>query len=188
VPSSVPLNYPSSRPDRGEAAQPISAGGIALPVARTWAWYLGCAAANARTTVISPRFSTPLLIWQFAFNWAQAASGQGGLSFFYSGDDAGGQTQGPIANKPPGTPILEPVSFRSSATSESDNVPEHFSMITEGGTVTLPAVVNMKKLVNVSGGVHLKVSLATNAALDTRVRGYVVVFEAASEEELLNFL
>lgn len=181
--------YPSSRPDRAEASQPVTAVGgasVSLPRSRVWGFLIGCTGPNQRTTIVSQAFQTPCVIWEMNVNWPQAGSGGGGLSLLYSTDNSGAQTNGPAA-KPSGTPVFDQAGFRSAAVSEVDTIPEHLSMIGEGGTVTIPLHMVMKYIIDTSGPIYLKLSLQAGAG-EIRTRGAVLVFEGASLEQLANFL
>jgi len=179
--------YPTSRPDRGEPLQSQSALGsaIQLPRARIWPWLLGTSGA-ARTTVVSQAFNTPCVIFELISNWPQLGSGGGGLSLLYSTDNAGEVTAGAVV-KPSGTPVFEPIDFRSNVVTEADEIPEHIPMVGEGGTVTLPFRLTPKFLIEVAGPIFLKLSLRSSAG-EVRVRGIITVFEGTSLEQLANFL
>jgi hypothetical protein len=183
----VELHYPSSTPDRGTSTP--FAGGLAAPAfprARVWPWLIG-SSANLRTTIVSQSFQTPCMIWEIQSMFVQAGSGAGGVSMFYSTDDSGAQTAGAAANRPTGTPVFDPISFRSNVVADGDTIPEHWAGVGEGGTVSMPFVINPRKIIDQAGPVFLKLSVLA-AAGEIRTRGFVVVFEAADVDTLLNFL
>jgi len=181
------LLYPSSRPDRGDPVQSFAAGGgdVSLPRARIWPWFVGSSGA-ARTTVVSGPFQTPCLIYQIVSQWVQAGSGAGNIAILYSTDDSGTQGAGAVA-KPSGTPIMDPLSFRSNVVTTADEIPEGWTVVGEGGTVAVPFNLECKYLINVAGPVFLKATLRTSAG-EVRTRGFCLVFEGSSVEQLQNFL
>jgi len=180
------IHYPTSRPDRGE---PFTGGALAgstsLPRARVWPWFVGSSGA-ARTTVVSPAFQTPLVVWEISSQWVQAGSGAGNIAILYSTDDSGLQGAGPVA-KPSGTPIMEPLAFRSNVVTNADEVPEGWTVVGEGGTVAVPFRLEPKLIVDVAGPIFFKVTLRTSAG-EVRTRGFLTIFEGASLEQLANFL
>jgi len=150
-----------------------------------WPWLVGVN-AGTRTTVVSSPISTPCCIWQIFASFGQPASGAGGLSLLYSTDDSGEQTSGPVV-KPSGTPIFDPIDFRSSTVTEADEIPEHLPMVGEGGTVSLPFVITPKYIIDVAGPIFLKWTLRGGPG-EIRIRGMVMIFEASSLDQLANFL
>lgn len=179
--------FPTSRPDRGDPVQSQSGLGtaVALPRARVWPFLVGTSGA-ARTTVVSPPMQTPCMVWELSASLVQAGSGAGGLSLLYSTDDSGEQTAGAVA-KPSGTPVFEPIDFRSNVVAEVDEIPEHISTVGEGGTAAIPIRLEMKKIIDVPGPIFFKVSLRSGSG-EVRTRGILTIFEASSLDQLANFL
>ncbi len=188
------FRYPRARSRKvadvppGEVVEGIIGGetpGGAGLVSRVWGWLLQTAGANTRSTVVSPGFTTPCMLYQVNYNWPQAASGAGALSLFYGTDNSGGQVGGAVANKPSGTQILQPASFAAPALTETDTISEHIPIVGEGGTVTQPTLLTPRYIIESGGRVFFKVSLGGAAAADTRVRGVLTIYEAGSVAELV---
>jgi len=154
-------------------------------ISRTWGWLVGTSLLNARTTVVSPGFTTPLMLYQAHWNWPQPGSGQGGLSILYSSDNSGEQTAGSVTPRPSGTPVFQTADFRSNTVSEFDDIPEHMPMVGEGGATTLPVVLTPRYIVESGGTVYFKVTLRSSVAGDMRVRGVLIIYEAPTVAQLL---
>lgn len=159
-------------------------GGAAL-VSRIWGWMLQTNAANTRSTVVSPGFTTPCMLYQVNHNLPQPITGANGLSLYYGTDNGGAQTGGASTNRPSGTPILQPAGFAASGLTDGDNISEHIPLVGEGGTVTIATHIPTRYVVESGGRVFFKVSLGGSSAADTRVRGLLVVLEAPTVEALL---
>lgn len=149
-----------------------------------------CAAdvASTRTTVVSPPFRGPLLIAEIAFRHPGAVGSFGGMSVFYSADGSGGVTNGATTTRPSGSAVFEPASFRSTATTDLDEFPEHIIFANPGGDPTEVVVIHPRRAILDLDQVFLKVSVRSHPAGGAHVRGSITVIEFDSEADLANLV
>lgn len=154
-------------------------------ISRTWGWLVGANVVNTRTTVVSPGFTTPLMLYELIYSWPETATNQGGLTVLYSSDNSGAQTGGSVTPKPSGTPVLQRGDARSTTIVDADDIPEHLPMVGIGATAGMPVHLHPRFIVDSGGTVYFKVSFRNTNGSDNRVRGVLVIYEAGSVAELL---
>jgi hypothetical protein len=181
-----------SRPDRGEPvvseAQASAGGVVSIGNARPWSFAIE-AGIGLRTTVVSPPFTGPGMVYEVAFRYAGAATNLGGFTLVWSNDDGGAQTNGPATTIPTGTRIFHPASIRLPGATDLDEIPEHIVEVAPGADPTQKIVLPVRHIVNTPDRWFLKASVRGPLAAGTfHVTGTIVVVEASSLEELRNFL
>lgn len=154
---------------------------------RIWPYYVGALGATTRSTVVSPPFNGPLMITEFAFRMGGDSSNTGGLSMFYSVDGSG--TVDSVANtiKPSGTPIFDQASFVQSGQTDADTIREHIPYLTSGGQSVSLFSMFPRFIIEPPGTYFLKISVQGSSTGGQHSRGYVVVVEGATVQDLVNF-
>jgi hypothetical protein len=171
---------PTSTPTAGQTS-------ITLPSARPWSFLLE-AAVNLRSTVVSPPFTGPGMVFEIMYRQAGGATNIGGWALIWAADNGGAQTNGPMTPPPTGTPIFHPAS-QAGGPQDFDQIPEHIIQVATGTDPTAPVVIRPRFVVNTPDRWFLKSTIRGPTAAGTfHVRGVITVVEASSMEELRNFL
>lgn len=178
------------RPDRAEAGGSLSVaaggGGGTAPRSRIWSFLIETP-MNQRSTIVSPPFIAPAMIYEIVWRWVGAANNIGGPSFFWANENGGAVTGGAPTIIPSGNRVLETASVVAATVTETEEVPEHFVQIAPGGDIAIPVLIRPKFIVPTTDRWFLKVSLRGGTAGGAHVRGVVTIVEAATLAELLNF-
>lgn len=156
-------------------------------VSRVWPFFLDVSAANLRTTVVSPRFTAPAMIYEMHVQWSVASLLGSALSLLWSEDDQGGVTDGAETLVPSGASVLEQISARRTTALPTSSIPGFFMMLNDlaAGRTT----ARLHYLIDAATPFHLKLSLSspTGGGQDSS-RGYVTVLQAQSFAELRRLL
>lgn len=188
MPAILSSTFPRVRNDRGEAAQPLSAPAQQTNIrTRVWPYYILCQGANSRTTIVSAPFTGPIMVYELKFRYGGGAASSGGLSLFWSTSEGGQLTNGPTSTKPGGTPIFDPASVISTAESDTDTIAEHIPNLNADPAVDQTPLMRPRYIIDKNDRIFLKLSGQSSTTGSQHYRGWVVVFEGGSVQDLINF-
>jgi len=181
--------YPATRPDRAEAAQPISAPNPTYqPQTRAWPFRVGATVVNTRSIAVGGPFQGPAIIKAASWSWGSAATADANFSLYYSDDGSGAGTNLPATTRPSGTPIFEPIAHQTPSVADGDELREHFDQTQAGFTNAQPLQHVLNYYVPRAGQFFLKAMVRNGAVGTFDMKGIISIVENVPPELAANFL
>lgn len=193
------FRYPRPRKRKGAplTAEEIAAGELpalpsgGLPQIHIWAFEIGVAVVNTRTTVVSDSYQLPLMIDDFVFKPTFSGGDEGGIALLYSPDNTGAVTNGAAATLPPGLSIFDTARQRSTTIAAFfDPLAQSFPTVSHATGFAQHFISTRPRLILPgTGQIFLKVTIAmAGGAGNIDTQGYVRVIEADTIEALRLYL
>jgi len=147
---------------------------------RFWPVHVSTAAAT-RTTVVSPGFTAPAMIYAYHLEFGNPA-GEAEASLHWSTEGDGEVQDGLQTAVPSGTAVFQPIGYRVSGTVFTGSVRESWSL---RAGIAHAIAAPIRYMVRHQGLFFLKFSMRGGAASPISARGEFIVIEAATFDKLL---
>jgi len=154
-------------------------GGVAIGT-RFWPIHVSTAAAT-RTTIVSPAFTAPAMIYAYHLEFGNPA-GEAEAALIWSPEGGGEVQDGAETLVPSGTKVFEPIGYRVTGTTFTGSIREAWSL---RAGISHAMAAPIRYIVRHQGQFFLKFTMRGGAASPISSRGEFIVLEAATYAELV---